>query len=325
MFRMLATLIILIAMNNFLPVYALDSSDSQEKESPLLGGPFRLEIRAGYTGTMWTPKGLEPYVVNNYGRELFYGELAVLHPLLTLGEAFDIVQIPRLRIETNFGYTRTESAFEEAIPRSLRDNAYLRTTGWFTFWEWFSFRYREERYDVSVSRPSDWVYDEFTGEGSFPSIHNVENRMTDLEMGIIGSPDGRVHETMIEIGYYHSAVLWPMVIQDINPEFGSSIFLTQKEIAVQGIYFALNTQPNPELWPMDTQFMVRIGGALGLDARFQYEHEMLKRWFLGLELDASYRVINNYTDENDEQFIIKDNNPRDVRYRLTLYSLFVLL
>jgi len=325
MFRKLSALFFIFVLTNFLPAFALDTPDSNTKKTPMLGGPFGLEIRVGYTGTMWTPKGLEPYVVNNYGREMFYGELAVIHPLLTLGEAFDIVQIPRLRVETNFGYTRTESAFEEAIPRSLRDNAYLRTTGWFTFWEWFSFRYREERYDVSVSLPGEWAYDEYSGGGDALPIQNVQNHMTDLEMGVIGSLDGRIHETMIEIGYYQSAVYWPMVALYENPEFGSSYFLQQKEITVQGVYFSLNTRPNPDGWPMHTQLMARVGGALGMEARFRYEHKILQRWFMGLELDASYRIISNYTDENDEQFRISHNNPRDVRYQLTLYSLFVLL
>ena len=318
-------LLILLGLLFLFPSLLLAQDSDPDQDESVLGGPFRLELRAGYTGTMWTPKGLEPYEVNNYGRKLLYAELAVLHPLLVVGEALDIVRIPRLRVETNFGYTASGGGVQDMSPRALRNNAYLRSTGWLTVWQWFSFRYREEIFDVTIADPRDWILDQETIQPGFELSRKVRNRMTDLEIGLIGSPDGEIRNTMIEVGYYHSSLSWPMVLQYSDPEWGNYEILKQQEFTLEGVYFALNTQPIPRVWPMQTQFMLRTGGALGLDARFRYEHQMLSRWFLGLELDASYRIISNYKDENDEEYIIKNNNPRDVRYRMTLYTVFVLL
>ena len=53
-----------------------------------------LELRAGYTGSFWSPKGIEPYQVNTYGRSMAYAELAVVHPLLVVSEALDFIEIP---------------------------------------------------------------------------------------------------------------------------------------------------------------------------------------------------------------------------------------
>ncbi|MBS1260846.1 MAG: hypothetical protein MAG453_00162 [Calditrichaeota bacterium] len=318
-------LVVAAALLSACPVSPLaqKSDTSPDQPGSLLGGPFRLELRAGYTGTMWTPKGIEPYEVQTYGRNLLYGELALHHPLLILGRAFDVFDIPRLRVETNFGYSTASGGFQDLIPGAIRRNPYLRTTSWMTFFRWFSFRYRVERFNASVSDPRDWLAD----YGDSPTLRTpgeITNQMRDIEIGVIGSTDGEIHDTMIELGYFHSALQWPIVERAWNG-LDDVDFLVQREVSAEGMYLSLNTTPIEGVWPMYSQFIVRWGGAFGLDARFKYEHELIRRWSIGLELDASWRLLNGYEDELDTQVEIKNNNPRDTRYRLTLYTVFVVL
>jgi hypothetical protein len=253
---------------------------------------------------------------------MFYAELAIQHPLIIFGRAFDIVEIPRLRIETNFGYSASGGGFTDLIPESIRNNPYLRTSSWLTFFTWFSIRYREERFSATISDPRQWSNNTFDSFST--STLQSDNHMRDLEIGLIGSPDGEIHDTMIEMGYFRSVLQWPVVEIGFNGE-DYSYYLVQRDFTVDGIYASLNTTPIKGVWPMHSQMMVRVGEVYGLDLRFHYEHVLMKDWSVGLELDGSWRIWTGYEDETGTNVEIISNNPRDTRYRLTLYTVLVLL
>lgn len=295
----------------------------RDRETSFFGGPFALSLRAGYSGTMWQPEGLGPFDVKSYGRNLLYAEIAIHHPLLIINEALDIVNIPRLRVESNFGYSTQSAGFIDVLPQMIRGNPYLRTTAWMTFWQFFSFRYRSERFDATLTNRY-----ELAGLLETPEIYgtlDMTNKVRDLEIGLIGSTDGEIHDTMIEIGYYHSRFAWP-IVQIGQDEYTSWYVLKQADYVVQGLYGGLNTTPIEGIWPMYSQFLVRVGGAFGIDVRFKFEREVLSRLALGIELDGSWRVLQNYETDVEGHVDLSelDDHPRDIRYRLTLYTILTV-
>lgn len=309
------TLIVLIVMITL--VLPANGQTIAEEETPSLLMPA-VDLRAGYSGTMWTPKNLEPFEVNSYGRNLFYGEVSILHPLAFLGEAFDIFNVPHLRIETNMGYSEESGSLNDLMPSSARENPYWRASGWTTFFDFVSFRYNVEKFDVHLidARAS-------FGEVSDNTFARTENRIREIEIGIVGSPDGEIHETMVEIGYYRSTMNWPVV--KYREEFGKVVtpYITQQEFEVEGLYGALNTDPIPRIWPIRTQFMVRLGNTFGIDLRFNREITIKDRLDVGLALSASWRFIQSGFDEYDDK-VEFDVKPSDTRYKLHLYTKFRL-
>ncbi len=319
-----ATISLLLVTSLLLPLGVLADDNGDDKDG-FFGGPFTLELRAGYTGTRWTPYGLDPYEVDNYGREMLYAELAIVHPLLIAGEAFDLLQIPRLRIESNLGYSASNSGFEELIPHSIRNNPYIRASGWLTFWEWFSFRFREERFQATIIDPRDFGLDEHGNPSVIVPFRTISNRMSDLEIGLIGSPGGEINETMFELGMYFSTMNWPMVINYNQEGFDSFSLLIQEEFEAQGVYAGIITRPIPHVWPVHSQFLLRVGDITGVDARVRFEQELLKSWFLGVQLEASLRSLEGFKNDGQFDYQMRAENPRDVRYMMTLYTVLVLM
>ncbi|MBZ0265666.1 hypothetical protein K8I28_13465, partial [bacterium] len=68
--------------------------DSEREGSSLFLQRPSLQLRAGFTGSYWNPKGIDPYQLDTYGRTYAYVDVAAMHPLLFLGEGFDLISIP---------------------------------------------------------------------------------------------------------------------------------------------------------------------------------------------------------------------------------------
>ena len=80
------------------------SANSEEMEGDIwnrIVGLPGLRIEAGFQGGLWRPYGLGSYAVNNYSRSSFYAEVGISHPLLFLGEGFDVFDIPSFRLESS--------------------------------------------------------------------------------------------------------------------------------------------------------------------------------------------------------------------------------
>jgi len=299
------------------------TSDSHAESGFLLDG-ISMDVSGGATVNFWSPKGLGPFKVDTYGRNMAFAELSVNHPLLFVNEALDIIQIPRLRIESNFGYSEQNGSIQELIPSSFRNNPYLKTTSWFTFFEYISIRYRYEKFDATLSDPRYWDPDEF--DPNYEYVRTVQNKIKDLEFGLIGQPEGDFEESAIEIGYYLSEISWPLY--RYNASSIGDFNLTQEKISIQGFYFSLNTKPIENLWPLHTQFMVKTGNSLGWDLRFKFERQVRKKLSLGFDFDYSWRTI-TYVDEEEARYyspsndkVLDEENPRDTRIRMTAYSRF---
>ncbi len=326
MFLRKAVFLPLLLLVALIPTELVAQSTGADDESEM-ERLVQVDLRGGYTGTLWSPKGLGTYEVESYGRNMLYAELSIKHPFLIINEALDFIQIPRLRIESNMGYSQQYGSFRELIPETVRNSPYLRTDSWLTFFRFFSFRYQDEKFDAKLVDQRIWLYDEDRDAESY--IRNVTNRLRDLEIGIIGSVDGEVHETMLEVGYYQSLMHWPIVQPESDSQSGNErrYFLEQKDLRLSGIYFALNTEPIEHVWPLYSQFMVKLGQLFGVDARFRFERTVLPWWRLGVSLDASWRMLEMGYDKQGELIKFEEQGleePSETRYRLTLFTSFRL-
>ncbi|MFH0883260.1 MAG: hypothetical protein V2A56_09770, partial [bacterium] len=255
-----STCLVVALLQFSLPSRAEDSVSTESGWVP------HLEVRAGYTGSFWSPRGIEPYQVNTYGRSMAYAELAVVHPLLILSEALDVIEMPSLRIETNMGYSAESGELVEILPDAVRENPYLSGSGWLTFFQFVSLRYRSERFHAAIQDPRAFS-EGYTGEG----VYKVENQLRDVEVGLIGSPDGRLHETMIEIGVFRTWMTRP-TLTTFNATSGTEYpNLLMFDARYDGVYMALNTAPQPDIWPLETQVMLRLGAMLGVELRLSFD------------------------------------------------------
>ena len=272
-----------------------------------------LEARAGFSGSFWSPKGIDPYQVNTYGRSMAYAELALVHPLLVFSEALDVVEIPTLRIETNMGYSAQSGALVEILPDAVRENPYLSGSGWLTLFQFISLRYQSEKFRAKIQDPRAFSL-EYTGE----TIYEIENSLRDVEIGLIGSPDGELHETMIEIGVFRTWLTRPTLTQydaASGTEFPNLYMFNAR---YDGVYFALNTEPQPEIWPLETQMMLRLGAILGVELRLSFDRPVWKNARVGVTGDIAWRSFNYSYDKFGE--VVKDNtSDSDFRMRATLY------
>ncbi len=272
-----------------------------------------LEVRAGYTGSFWSPKGIEPYQVNTYGRSMAYAELALVHPLLVFSQALDVIQIPSLRIETNMGYSAESGALVEILPDAVRENPFLAGSGWLTFFQFVSLRYRSERFHATIQDPRAFDIS-FTGKG----LLQIENRLRDVEVGLIGSPDGRMHDTMIEVGVFRTWMTRP-TLSSFGSSNGSEFpDLLMFEARYDGVYLALNTEPQPDVWPLETQVMLRLGAMLGLDLRLSFDRPLWRSARFGVTGDIAWRTF-NFSFDKYGQAVQDNSNDRDLRMRVTLY------
>jgi len=162
---------------------------------------FNIDLRLGYVANYWHPDGLGPFKVDNYGGSLLYGEIAVNHPLLFINEAFDIFQIPKLRIETNYGYKEETGIWISPIPESLAKNPYLKTSSWFTFFDFISFQYQREKFEANISDPSIWQNPDEPPQLFY--FAQVENTIDELEIGLMGTGTDEFEDFLMTIGYYY--------------------------------------------------------------------------------------------------------------------------
>lgn len=276
----------------------------------------QLVIQGGATGSFWAPRGIEPYEVDTYGRRQIYGEIKLLHPLLIISEAMDVVEIPSLRVETNLGYSAGSATFRDLLPDAVIDNPYLRTTSWLTLFRFISLRYRNERFDAVLSDPRAFSLD-YTGPLSYPTII----RLQDLEVGLIGSPDGEVRETMVEIGVYRSWLTRPVLggyVDANNDGYLDAIpSLLLLEGRYDGVYMGLVTEPTEE-WPLRSQILGRLGSMVGLDIRLAFDRKVKAGLRLGVEAEVAWRY---YQYGYDEFGRVDENQTesRETRMRATVY------
>lgn len=306
------TLLILTAL------FALAHPASAQEEDGIFGLKPKLIVQGGGTGSYWAPRGIEPYEVDTYGRQQVYGEIKLLHPLLILSEAFDIVQVPSLRIETNLGYSSGSETFRDLLPDAVIDNPYLRTTSWLTFFRFVTLRYRNERFNALISDPRAFSVG-YTG----PLSYDFAIRLQDLEVGLIGSPDGRLRETMIEFGFYRSwltrPILGPYVDEDQNGVIDGVPALLIHEGRYDGFYMGLVTEPTEE-WPLRSMLLARFGGMFGLDMRLAFDRKVHAGLRAGVEAEVSWRFYQYSYDEYGRIDNLDDTNKsRETRMRATFY------
>lgn len=292
-------------------------------EAPITTGLRpQLVARAGYTGSYWSPHNIEPYEISSYGRKHAYAEVGLLHPLIVFGEAFDLIQVPSFRVETNFGYSSGEASFRELLPDAVLDKPYLRTTTWLTLFKYVTLRYRNERFDATFSDPRTFMAG-YTG----PYSYNTVIRMRDLEVGLIGSPDGQLYDTMVEIGIYRSWMTRPVLGGYATDDGSGTLVSTLPELmmyegAYDGVYMGLVTEPIDKVWPIRSQAIIRLGGMLGLEVRLSWDRKVMEKMRVGLEGEWAWHSYEYSYDEYG--VIVEETNSRDVRMRVTLYVWYQL-
>jgi hypothetical protein len=324
MIRSTPLMILSLSLLLVLPVFSAEeeatgnvdgSSNYNEPRSNMPGFPGgrpELVIRGGYTANVWLPADLEPYEVNDYGRHLFYAELALNHPLFQLGEAFDIINVPSLRLETNFGYTSASEGYYQLIPDVIQIVPYVRASSWVTVLESISFRYRVERFDATLVNPT----------ANSDSTLFVTNEMRDIEIGYLGKAD--VNNFAFELGYYYSEINWPEVyrIEQWNIERPR---VREWGVTMHGAYTALHFNGWPGQSNLQTQAVFRIGQSLGADIRLRYERPLGNDWSFGVQADGSIRYILDFNHKYSEYIHTNSGDTFDTRFRINLYTMFVLI
>lgn len=332
-------LAIFFLVSSCIPIYA------RTKTIGFFGTPG-VALQAGYTATMWSPRGLSSYEITTYGRNQGFLEARMQHPLLIISEALNFVSIPRLRVETNFGYQERSSDFVEVLPSYVRENPYFNAMGWATLFEFVSLRFRSEQFSVKVADPNTFwidVYDRIGEEfGDFTTeVAELECVMQEIEIGLIGSPDGYIHPTMYEFGYFHTSMTRPIAF----PSGTTTIpILMHPDIKINGWYFMVNSDPVPGVWPLKSQVGFKFGSGhfwrseyekrgpdvvdygqgftneldyLSLELRLAYERGIYKNILAGISTQTSVRFISSRSD--------KDVSASDTRYRLNLYTIFTII
>ncbi|MCB2213339.1 hypothetical protein KQI52_14590 [bacterium] len=312
MFRVIISALLLTGLLLSFAAVADDDELLNKNESAIPVGRPELILRSGYMANVWVPAGLEPYELDDYGRNLFYVELALNHPLFHLGEMFDIINVPSLRLETNFGYTSESEGYYEVIPDVVRIVPYVRASTWVTMLESFSVRYRVERFDATLINPTP---------GSDSTLY-VTNEMRDIEIGYLSETSN--HDLTYEIGYYYSEINWPEVYR-ISQWFVETPRVKDWGISMHGAYGALHFTGWPTKYGLHTQAVLRVGQVMGLDLRLNIEHPISKDWSIGVQADGSYRYIAGYNHQYADYIHTNDSNPYDTRFRINLYTVFVLI
>jgi len=284
-----------------------------------------VDLKGGYTGNYWSPKGLGPFEVDTYGRSMIFGELAVNHPLLIFGEKYDMISMPRFRVESNFGFDSEDGSIRQVLPSKFSTNPYLKTTTWLTIMEFLSVRFINEKFYAILNDPRYWNQDLFNSDTEY--VREVKNSISDVEIGILGSPDGEFDQTLWEIGYYRSQMKWPLL--RFQPNSTTEFSLAQEDIGLQGFYLVLNTEPFEPIWPLYSQLKVHLGEILGFDIKLQFEREANKKLRFGVDFDYSWHLM-IYSDEDAERFStptekLVDEDPRHTRMRVTIYTAFNLI
>ncbi len=343
--RLLIFLLILFPVCIYADPATSDGNNSSREREPddyltIEGvfGPPSIRFSAGFSGGIWSPKGITPYEVDTYGRSSFYFEAGINHPLLFLGEGLDILDIPQFRISTNMGYSGSGGTLYDAIPSFARDNPYLNMVTWMTFFRFVSLRYYRESFHAKMndptipfsSDPSDYEY-----------LDQFDVKMHDFEIGILGSTDGEVHTTMLEIGYFASTYEIPTTFY-LGSRTDDKPDMLLPEYSFKGLYFALSSEPIPEIWPLQTFFGVRFGSGeirnirnyvgsyhltgsdaeenfklLGLNLRFIFDQPVRESLRAGVKMEASYNIIGSDID-------IIPRDPIDIRYRFTAFAQYDL-
>jgi hypothetical protein len=282
---------------------------------------IHINLRAGYIGTTWSPKGTEPITVSTYGRSMTFAELELAHPFRVFGEELDFVEIPQLRIETNSGYKSEGGGFPDVIPITLSGNPYLLTSIKVVFFDFLSYQISNEKFDVNYSDPAGWDQE----EGSDISEYNrvLTNSKKDLEVGVIGSLDENIHNTMLEIGYFRSNMKYP-ILNIYDTETTRNYQLDHKRLITDGLYVIAHTKPVPLIWPMHSQVKLKVGDKFSVEFLFRHETNAFKRIRLGLALSGSWSWISRYEDEFGDDIDVKSNQPSDRRFKLSIYSVMEL-
>ncbi len=346
-FRMRLLLLAAILLFPTTPAVSQTSGYQQiDQELAMLQRPS-LILSAGYTGAKWNISNLDPYDMASYGRNLAFINLGLHHPLITLGEAFDVIQVPSLTLSTNFGYGDRSSKYVEYIPAMVKEIPYLRTSAWATFFEYTSFRWRSEYYNVNVTNPQGFLAFGYGSRDRGAASHETVDMgctLRDIEFGLIGSPDGRDHITMIEVGYFYNYWQRPLAVPDGGIWAEPSVF--HPEFIFQGMYVFLNTDLHEGEMPVFVQFGIKAGSGVirtrevmghdyflsgealegsmfGLDFRVSMEREIVEDMLVGLAFQGQIRKIDPTYESGDtvQPTYLRGS---DSRLRVQLFSRYVL-
>ncbi len=322
---------------------------SIDHELAMLSRPS-LILTAGYTGAKWSLHNLAPYNMTSYGRNQAFIDLGIHHPLITLSDAFDFIQIPSIYISTNFGYRDRTSEYIEYIPAMIKEVPYLRSSAWVEFFDYTSFRWREEYYNVNVQNPSAMFHPVGFNNNDFYSdmVSSVDMGCTlrDIEFGLIGSPDGDDHPTMLEVGYFYNYWQRPLAVPDGGFFVDPTLF--HPEFRMQGVYLFFNTDLTNGEMPVFIQLGGKLGSGsvrtashhghhrflsgdemetkmFGLDARISMERKFPQfgeKFLLGLAFQAQIRIL-DMAYEYDRNTTISLRGS-DSRLRLQLFSRYIV-
>ncbi len=305
-----------------------------------------LVISPVVSGTVWNPRGLQPYDLDAYPRSYIGVELGLHNPLRILHHEANFLQIPSLSVESNLGMHESDLAMPE-LTSANRDLPKYRVGIWIMLFDYLSIRYQAERFATELTNPTMFFF--APGGGNSRELENnyqlrAENTYRNIEVGLIGTPDGEDWDTIIEAGYFNMRWEQPVVVAVGGVTSEPTLYLPQHYI--QGFYVNLSSEPIELQWPVHTKLGARVGkgpiwtsssgefrsfvdsdellaNMLQLDLRLTFERPVKPWLFLGGAASAQWRLIvfeyspggTNYNTSINESY---------TRFGITLFTRFSL-
>ncbi len=302
-----------------------------------------LYVSPMFNGSVWNPRGLQPYDLSAYPRSYLGVELSLHHPLRVFHHKMDYLQIPSLSVESNFSAHESDGTMPVLEARHSSLPA-IRTGIWVTALDFLSFRWQGEQYNVELSNPTEFFYAPSDGSSSEEVdsyLARAECTYRDIEIGLFGTPDGEDWDTVIEGGYFNMRWERPVVIPIGGTNSDPTLYLPEHE--VRGFYLSLSADPIENQWPVHTKLAARLGRSsirtssysdnykfldkeaietsyLQFDLKLTFERPVTPWLELGGAASAQYRLM-SYTYESDQDFGI---NESETRFGITIFSRFEL-
>ncbi|MDP8208873.1 MAG: hypothetical protein P9L92_19575 [Candidatus Electryonea clarkiae] len=327
----------------FAVVFFFFSSPCTANDSIFNNDDAKIAIRTGFSGILWKPGGISPYVLDNYGRGFIHLDVSLKKPLWFLGESFDLIDLPHIRFDTNFGTFSQETNAEDLLVSEEKDISYMYSEIEAVFLDFLSARWQSTRFISELSYPGHFFNSGGIPDGSSGyNLVKAENLSHDLEFGLIGTIDGEENETTLEAGYYIR--MWHYPVSMTVDGGGTAPQLFVPDFRFGGIYLIARTEPIPDLWPIFSQFRIsfatgtirtstgtdldrlfrgddeRVFQLTGLGAKFTFEQYVYRKTKGGVSFEADYHFLDgSYTAGDGFTY---DLSPIETRFKATVYLLF---
>jgi hypothetical protein len=280
----------------------------------------RVELLGGPSGHLWNLGRLDPYELDGYGRGGVHLEAALMRPLRPLGEAWDIVSLPTLMLETNFGYLEQPGGDSTFAGRLRRWQLGL------TFFDFFSLRYGRDRHDARIVDSRRALAQ--PGQDPDDFIHRYDLSIRTLKLGLAGRPERGELSGLLEVGFFRAWQEWPIiqVNRAQDPESLEGIWIVQRWMLGEGLYGILRINPVPDVWPIETRLETTLGSITTARIVLALEPLTLPGRLppgqapvaLGVRFEGRWRFWQNGFDQADNE-IDMPVQPRDTLLRATLY------